>query len=78
VVRLGFGAGEVPELSAAFAELREAVSPGSDDDASELLTETLWSALHGLVVLERSGRLRAGRLPVRIDLVIDGLVPAGR
>jgi AcrR family transcriptional regulator len=76
--RLPFGSGAVPELSAAFAELREAVAPGSDDDASELLTETLWSALHGLVVLERSGRLRAGRLPVRIDLVIDGLVPAGR
>lgn len=76
--RLSFGSDSVPELSAAFAELREAIAPGDDDDASELLTETLWSALHGLVVLDRGGRLRSGRLPARIDLVVDGLMSAGR
>jgi AcrR family transcriptional regulator len=76
--RLRFGSGSVPELSAAFAELRAAVAPGDDGDASELLTETLWSALHGLVVLERSKRLRSGRLLARIDLVVNGLMSAGR
>lgn len=74
--RLSFGSDSVPELSAAFAELREALARGSDDDASELLTETLWSALHGLVVLDRGGRLRTGRRADRIDLVVDGLSSA--
>jgi AcrR family transcriptional regulator len=76
--RLPFGSGSVPELAAAFAELRAAVAPGDDGDASELLTETLWSALHGLVVLDRGGRLRAGRHPARVDLVVDGIMSARR
>ncbi|WP_406319649.1 TetR/AcrR family transcriptional regulator [Streptosporangium sp. NBC_01639] len=48
-----------PALQEAFAELRETVRPfaGADDNL-EILVETFWSGLHGLLALMRSGRLR--------------------
>jgi AcrR family transcriptional regulator len=79
--RLPFGSDSSPELAAAFEELRAAVGPldndGDDDatDGGELLTETLWAALHGLIVLDRNGRLRPERQVQRIDLLVGGLVP---
>jgi AcrR family transcriptional regulator len=69
-------AGTPPQLSAAFAELRDAVSaiPGHHD--ADTLTEVAWSALHGLVTLTRGGRLRSGHDSARVELLIDTLCAA--
>lgn len=61
-----------PELKEAFIALMAVVRP-SDPDA-ETTTETLWSALHGLAELERSGRIRTGARNARVALVVERLV----
>ncbi|TGX49124.1 TetR/AcrR family transcriptional regulator [Sphingomonas gei] len=69
---LRFAQGDArPELQDAFAALT-AVVPASNGDV-ELATETLWAALHGLVELERSGRIRPSARNERLALVVDGL-----
>ena len=56
---LRFAAADTPpELTAAFAELREAVRAVAGERDVDTLTEVLWAALHGLTTLARSGRLR--------------------
>ncbi len=60
-----------PQLSAAFAELREAVVPIAGDRDVDTLTEVLWAALHGLTALARSGRLRGGLDIDRVDLLAE-------
>jgi AcrR family transcriptional regulator len=60
-----------PELSQAFAELRQAVADIADRQDPDTLTEVLWSALHGLVVLNRAGRLRPAEHSNRVELLID-------
>jgi AcrR family transcriptional regulator len=72
--RLPFGTGSPPALSAAFTEMRTALVPRVGDDDVETLTEVLWAALHGLVVLERNGRLRPEHHADRIELVVRRLV----
>ncbi|MFF1573556.1 TetR/AcrR family transcriptional regulator [Leifsonia sp. NPDC058292] len=47
--------GTLPELLAAFAELRAAVEPFSDDP--DTLAEVVWASLHGLALLQRSRRI---------------------
>jgi hypothetical protein len=47
-----------PAMSAAFAELRQAVSGAGNDREVDTLTEVFWAALHGLVSLARGARLR--------------------
>lgn len=70
---LRFAAAETkPELKAAFAALAVVV-PSSGDD-SEAATETLWSTLHGLAELERSGRIRRSARDERLALVVDGVI----
>ncbi|BBX03014.1 TetR family transcriptional regulator [Mycolicibacterium moriokaense] len=59
-----------PQLKAAFAELRSAVALLSGDDDADTLTEVFWAALHGLVTLGRTGRLRRGYESERIDLLV--------
>src|SRR6266436_1283901 len=60
---LHFAAADTPpELSAAFAELRDAVTAVADTADADTATETLWAALHGLATLSRSGRLRGGHV----------------
>jgi AcrR family transcriptional regulator len=49
-----------PQLTAAFAELHQAVGAVADAHDAEALTEVFWAALHGLVTLNRAGRLRPG------------------
>jgi AcrR family transcriptional regulator len=49
-----------PQLTAAFAELRQPVGLVADEQDADALTEVLWAALHGLVTLSRAGRLRPG------------------
>ena len=54
---LPFGRPEAPrELRAAFAELREAVTPLAAGRDPETLAEVAWSALHGAATLTRAGR----------------------
>lgn len=60
-----------PQLSAAFGQLRDAVSavaPGQDVDT---LSEVLWAGLHGLVTLARGGRLRTGHDSARVERLVD-------
>lgn len=65
-----------PELRAGFEALAAAVSPFCAD--AEIVTETFWAALHGLVELERTGRIRPGMRDERIALVVGAIVEAGR
>jgi AcrR family transcriptional regulator len=59
-----------PELVAAFAELRQAVSPLANEADADTLTEVFWAALHGLATLSRGGRLRPDYDRERVDLLI--------
>ena len=60
-----------PELHAAFAELRAAVGMVAGTRDAETLTEVLWAALHGLITLDRGGRLRPEYEAARVDLLVD-------
>jgi AcrR family transcriptional regulator len=69
---LRFAAKDTPAaLTAAFAELREAVGLVGDRQDADTLTEVLWAALHGLVTLGRSGRLRPGFDSERLQLLVN-------
>jgi AcrR family transcriptional regulator len=59
-----------PELTAAFAELRQAVALVADDYHADALTEVFWAALHGLVTLSRTGRLRPGYDSDRLQVLV--------
>jgi AcrR family transcriptional regulator len=59
-----------PQLSAAFAELRAVVSELAHDPDVDTRTEVLWAAIHGLITLTRSGRLRPEKKTERIDLLV--------
>ncbi|HVV10619.1 TetR/AcrR family transcriptional regulator [Amycolatopsis sp.] len=70
--KLPFGRPEAPEpLRLAFGELAAVFAAGRED--GELRTEMAWSALHGLVTLNRDGRLRPGLQRERLDLLIAQL-----
>ena len=58
------------ELNAAFAELRAAVDMVAGTRDADTLTEVVWAALHGLVTLDRSGRLRPEYQAARVDLLV--------
>lgn len=75
---LDFGSVESPEpLKDAFVELLAAFGPlAGPDDVPETFTEVGWSALHGLVTLDRDGRLREGRQEQRIALLVSRLAAA--
>jgi len=64
-------------LSAAFAELREAVDTVAGERDVDTLTEVLWAALHGLTTLARNDRLRPGRDTDRIQLLVAQFDDAG-
>jgi AcrR family transcriptional regulator len=56
---LTFASDDTPTpLKAAFAELRGAVAAVGGEEDADSRTEVFWAALHGLVMLGRSGRLR--------------------
>jgi AcrR family transcriptional regulator len=70
---LHFAAPDTPaELNAAFAELRAAVDMVAGNRDADTLTELLWAALHGLVTLDRGGRLRPEYQAARVDLLVAG------
>ncbi|MFD9003902.1 TetR/AcrR family transcriptional regulator [Streptomyces sp. NPDC059582] len=71
-VDLPFATAQAPAaLREAFGELHTAVLPVvADGDDPDLLTETYWAGLHGLVTLMRSGRLPAAGHDRRLALLI--------
>ena len=60
-----------PQLTAAFAELHQAVRVVADEQDADALTEMFWAALHGLVTLSRAGRLRPGYESERLQLLVN-------
>jgi AcrR family transcriptional regulator len=60
-----------PQLEAGFAALRQAVGLAADERDADTLTEVFWAALHGLVTLARTGRLRPGYESDRLQLLVD-------
>ncbi|WP_123027086.1 TetR/AcrR family transcriptional regulator [Mycolicibacterium stellerae] len=60
-----------PELTAAFAELRQAIGVVGDQQDADTLTEVFWAALHGLVTLGGTGRLRPDYDPDRLRLLVN-------
>jgi AcrR family transcriptional regulator len=60
-----------PQLEAAFAALHQAVRMVADDQDTDTLTEVFWAALHGLVTLSRTGRLRPGYDSARLQLLVN-------
>lgn len=60
-----------PQLSAGFAELRQAVGLIADEVDVDALTEVFFAALHGLVTLSRDGRLRPGYDSDRLRLLVN-------
>jgi len=70
-IRLPFAADDTPApLVQAFGELREAVATIAGARDVDTLTEVFWAALHGLVMLSYSNRLRPDHDTNRIEALI--------
>jgi len=70
-VSLAFAVPQTPApMRAGFDELRHVVQPVAGTQDAGLLTEVLWSALHGLVTLTRSGRLPPAAHAQRLSLLV--------
>lgn len=71
-VDLTFASSETPApLQEAYGEIRESLRPMARDDNLEVLTETLWSGLHGLLTLMHDGRLRPDGHERRLALLVS-------
>ncbi|MFU8854018.1 TetR/AcrR family transcriptional regulator [Micromonospora sp. SL1-18] len=71
-VDLPFASQDVPvDLARGFAELADTLRPVVGGDDLETYIETFWSALHGLVTLMRSGRLRRAEHERRLAILVD-------
>ena len=57
-----------PELRAGFDALAAVAAPFGDD--REVTTEAFWAALHGLVELERVGRMKPAARADRLALIV--------
>jgi AcrR family transcriptional regulator len=69
---LPFAADDTPaELNAAFEELRAAVDMVAGTRDPDTLAEVVWAALHGLITLDRSGRLRPEYHHARIEILVS-------
>jgi AcrR family transcriptional regulator len=72
---LQFAAADTPvELNTAFDELRAAVETIAGERDSDTLAEVVWAALHGLLTLDRSGRLRPDYREARIGLLVASII----
>lgn len=58
-----------PALRAAFAAFLKAIGP--DRTEAPFLAEVLWSALHGMVVLEQSARIPADGAEERLNILVE-------
>lgn len=69
---LQFAAEDTPdELLAAFAALHQAVGMVAGEQDADTRTEVFWAALHGLVTLGRTGRLRPAYDSDRLRVLVD-------
>ncbi len=67
---LKFASAETPPpLRAAFGEFVSCFRP--DSERRELFAEVLWSALHGIAALAKSGRIPAEGQQERLDLLLS-------
>ncbi|MEU4417021.1 TetR/AcrR family transcriptional regulator [Nocardia salmonicida] len=74
VTELAFGSSQAPEpLQRAFAELRGVIEELAGEGDSESDTEVFWSALHGLVLLARSRRIRTDERGQPLDPLLTRL-----
>jgi len=60
-----------PQLEAAFAALSAVIRTAANGSDVDSLTEVFWAALHGLVILSRTGRLRPGLGAARLNVLVD-------
>ena len=68
---LRFAEEDTPEvMKAGFAELLAVIEPVARGQDAGVLTEVFWSTLHGLVTLDRGGRLSRGNRDERLALVV--------
>ena len=68
---LRFAAHDTPApLLASFAELRSVVALVTDQPDVDTVTEVVLAALHGLVTLDRAGRLRPGYESERLQALL--------
>ncbi|GII77761.1 TetR family transcriptional regulator [Sphaerisporangium rufum] len=73
-VDLPFGQDDTPEpLRAGFQALLSGVARFAGRGDPEILTEVVWSALHGLIALSRAGRLPPAGREARLALLLDRL-----
>jgi AcrR family transcriptional regulator len=73
-VDLPFGQDDTPEpLQDGFQALLTGVAQFADGRDPAILAEVAWSALHGLIVLSRGGRLPASGHEARLTLLLDQL-----
>jgi AcrR family transcriptional regulator len=71
---LPFGQPERPTaMRDSFAALRQAVAPFAGTRDVDILTQLTWSALHGLAVLTRAGRLSDGADEERLTMLTEVL-----
>jgi AcrR family transcriptional regulator len=71
---LPFGQPNTPEpMRAAFQAFLEGVCTFADGREPGVLAEVAWSALHGLIVLSRGGRLPPSGAEARLTMLIDQL-----
>ncbi|MFE3541846.1 TetR/AcrR family transcriptional regulator [Nocardia sp. NPDC059177] len=68
---LTFGLDAPQPLREAFACLEVMFRPNATGDELGARTEDAWSALHGIVTLDRAGRLRPELRERRIELLVD-------
>lgn len=74
---LHFGLDSVAPLRDAYVELREAVVVSAGTRDVDTLAEVVWAALHGLIALTRSHRLRPDHVTERLYLVVESFGPSG-
>ncbi|ARZ67260.1 TetR family transcriptional regulator [Streptomyces albireticuli] len=74
-IDLAFGQSDSPPtLVESFDELCRSVSCLANGRALETVAEVVWGSLHGLVVLDRGGRLRLSHRDERIELLVEQLL----
>jgi AcrR family transcriptional regulator len=72
--RLPFARPDTPTaLRAAFAELSTTVTSVAGERDLATLTEVFWASLHGLVSLQRSGRLRPDEKANRVRVLVTSI-----
>ncbi len=72
---LPFAQADAPApLKAAFAELRDALTPLAGSRDPDTLAEVSWGALHGLITLTRDGRLRPEQQQERLAMLVEQLL----